>query len=144
LSRRPLGYGPTSACRAEAQRAQAEPPQTGAPTSGLRAALSMMSRAEAKRPLTSLKEQTTIETRFCVTKKVTKTDPRRLGGGGRTHGIVGCIHLRMHHFRPQTIAWARSPKLVHSKQGMHPTRGANSFFGYFAINQFEGTSNISW
>jgi hypothetical protein len=54
-------------------------PKQAALTSYQRAALLLMSRAEAKRPLTSFKEQNTIKQRFCVTKKVTKADPRPLG-----------------------------------------------------------------
>jgi hypothetical protein len=45
------------------------------------AARSSVSRAKAERPLIRLNEHNTIETRFCVNSMVTKTDPKRLGGG---------------------------------------------------------------
>jgi hypothetical protein len=89
LSRRPSGYSPVSACRAVAQRAKAEPPQTGGLTSKKRAARSNVSRAEAERPLIRLIEHNTIETRFCVNRMITKTDPKPNGAGESqrtTHG----------------------------------------------------------
>jgi hypothetical protein len=51
-----------------------------------------------------------IETRFCVTKKVTKTGPKHLGGGGDKRRIVGCIHLRMHHCSTTKLSVGDKPK----------------------------------
>jgi hypothetical protein len=62
-----------------------------------------------------------METRFCVTKKVTKTDPKRLGGGGDKRGIVGCSPLGLHHLSVNAKAWVASRRRVQSKRGLHPT-----------------------
>ena len=75
----------------------------------------MMSRAKAKRPLTSVKEQKTIETRFCVTIRVTKASPKRSwrcwsrGQNRRVHPLWCTIT------RPQNNAWVTSPKKVHQR-----------------------------
>jgi hypothetical protein len=45
-----------------------------------------------------------------VTIKVTKADPKRLGGVGEKRGIVGCIHLRMHHCSTTTPSLDDKPK----------------------------------
>jgi hypothetical protein len=84
LGRRPSGYGPASACRAEAQRAKAELPQTGGlHVVSARRQFKWVKGEECEaRPLTRLNWHNTIDARFCVNIEFTKTVPKRLGGGG--------------------------------------------------------------
>jgi hypothetical protein len=82
--------------------------------------------SEAKRPLTRLNWQKTIETRFCVNGTGSKTDPKRSWrwwGKARNRRVKSPLGL--HHFRLRTSAWVKIPKAAQSKRGLHPTRGAH-------------------
>jgi hypothetical protein len=62
-------------------------------------------------PLDTFELAHTIETRFCVNRMVTKTDPKRLGGGrDYDRKIVGCSPLGLHHCPTTTPSLGDEPK----------------------------------
>jgi hypothetical protein len=79
----------------------------------------------AERPLTCFNWQKTIEPRFCVTTKVTKTDPKRSWQWwGKAQNRRVQSPLGLHHVTATHPKFRRCGKTVQSKRGLHPTRGA--------------------